>query len=108
MSSAGIRYRWSFLAKSHAKKTSYSPAGRNGSEEDQACNYGCVICSVEGSVTGVYGSVEMLMDHIAHEHVYTGSMSNMTTTRSKVVVGRTAGNEEEWDVNIPSQTGLLF
>ena len=108
VSAAGIRYRWSFLAKSHVKKTGYSPAGRNGSGEDQVCNYGCVVCSVEGSVTGVYGSVEMLMEHLAQEHVYTGSMSGMTAGRSKVVVGRTAGSEEEWDVNIPSQNGLLF
>lgn len=108
VSAAGIRYRWSFLAKSHVKKSSYSSGGRNTSGEETACNYGCVICSVEGTVTGVYGSVELLMDHVAHEHVYTGNMNNMTMTRSKIVVGRMAGNEEDWDVNIPSQSGLLF
>jgi hypothetical protein len=108
-SATGIRYRWSFLAKSHVKKTSYSSGGRNSAEEEAECNFGCVICSVEGTVTGIYGGVETLMDHIANEHVYTGNtMNHMTMVRSKVVVGRTAGEEEEWDVNIPSQEGLLF
>ena len=108
VSAAGIRYRWSFLAKSHVKKNSYPSGSRNSSGEESACNYGCVICSVEGTVTGVYGGVELLMDHIAHDHVYTGNMNGMTMTRSKVVAGRLAGNEEDWDVNIPSQSGLLF
>ncbi|KAL5436332.1 hypothetical protein PMIN07_001711 [Paraphaeosphaeria minitans] len=104
----GIRYRWSFLAKSHVKKSSYSTAGQGSSAEEAECNFGCLICSVEGAVTGIYGGVETLMEHIANGHVYTGNMNHMTMVRSKVVVGRTAGEEEEWDVNIPSQEGLLF
>lgn len=108
ISTAGIRYRWSFLAKSHVKKTAYSSRGRGGAGEELECNFGCVICSVEGTVTGIYGSVDTLMDHIAQEHVYTGNMNHLSMARSKVVVGRTAGDEEEWDVNIPSQESLLF
>ncbi|KAJ4349863.1 uncharacterized protein N0V89_008482 [Didymosphaeria variabile] len=107
-STMGIRYRWSFLAKSHVKKTSYSVGGRNGAGEETECNFGCVICSVEGNVTGIYGSAEALMDHIANEHVYAGNMNHMTMMRSKVIVGRTAGEGEEWDVNIPSQESLIF
>ncbi|OAG08484.1 uncharacterized protein CC84DRAFT_1203846 [Paraphaeosphaeria sporulosa] len=108
MSATDIRYRWSFLAKSHVKKSSYSTAGRGSAGEEAECNFGCLICSVEGTVTGIYGGVETLMEHIANEHVYAGNMNHMTMVRSKVVVGRTACEEEEWDVNIPSQEGLLF
>lgn len=108
VSSNGIRYRWAFLAKSHVKKTHYSSGGRNGTGEEAECNFGCVVCSMEGSVTGVYGSVETLMDHIAREHVYTGNMNSMVMTRSKAIVGRTARPEEDWDINIPSQEGLIF
>lgn len=107
-SATGIRYRWAFLAKSHVKKSSYSSAGRSSAGEEAECNFGCLICSVEGTVTGIYGGVETLMEHIANEHVYAGNMNHMTMVRSKVVVGRTAGEEEEWDVNIPSQESLLF
>ncbi|KAF2445155.1 hypothetical protein P171DRAFT_431899 [Karstenula rhodostoma CBS 690.94] len=107
-SATGIRYRWAFLAKSHVKKSNYSSGGRNSAGEEAECNFGCLICSVEGTVTGIYGGVETLMEHIANEHVYAGNMNHMTMVRGKVVVGRTAGLEEEWDVNIPSQEGLLF
>jgi hypothetical protein len=90
-SKSGVRYRWTFLAKSHArcKLTDVSA---------DDCNYGCMICSAEGSVTGIYGNVDTLMYHIL-EHV--ADMSTMTMFKTKCVVGRTASANEEWDINVP-------
>lgn len=114
-SAVGIRYRWIFLAKSHVKKktiindTPRTAGARKGAgTEDGDCSYGCVICSVEGKVTGIYGNVETLMNHIFMEHVRPGSMSETTMMRSKCVVGRTAESGEEWDLNASMEGVLLF
>ncbi|KAF2687153.1 hypothetical protein K458DRAFT_415423 [Lentithecium fluviatile CBS 122367] len=120
-SAVGIRYRWLFLAKSHVKKKTLNSAdpvkmatfhknraGTGAAIEDGDCSFGCVICSVEGSVTGIYGNVETLMNHILMDHVRSGNMSEQTMARSKCVLGRTAGSEEEWDINVPKDGVLLF
>ncbi|KAF1948045.1 hypothetical protein EJ02DRAFT_417523 [Clathrospora elynae] len=91
ISMAGIRYRWIFLAKSHVKKK----AG-DGSSDD---NFGCILCSAEGNVTGVYGGVETLMNHIALTHV--ADMSEMTRKKVNCVLGRVAGINEDFDINVP-------
>jgi hypothetical protein len=93
VSRSGIRYRWLFLAKSHVRKR----AGDPGANDD--C-FGCVLCSAEGSVTGVYGGVETLMNHITLTHVGK-DMSEATRNKVNCVVGRVAGNGEDFDVNMP-------
>jgi hypothetical protein len=90
-SKSGVRYRWTFLAKSHARCKS-----TDVSADD--CNYGCMICCAEGNVTGIYGNVDTLMYHIL-EHV--ADMSTQTMFKTKCVVGRTASANEEWDINVP-------
>lgn len=91
VSKSGVRYRWIFLAKSHAKKKTPDSA-------NEECNYGCVICSVELKVTSIFGNVDTLMYHLL-EH--TSDMTQMTMKQTKCVVGRTAGMDEDWDINIP-------
>ncbi|KAH6616684.1 hypothetical protein C7974DRAFT_402248 [Boeremia exigua] len=90
-SKCGIRYRWIFLAKSHVKKK--TPESAN---ED--CNYGCVICSVELKVTSIFGNVDTLMYHLL-EHA--SDMTQITMKQTKCIVGRTAGVDEDWDINMP-------
>lgn len=90
-SKSGIHYRWVFLAKSHVKKKTPDSA-------HDECNYGCVFCSVESKVTSIFGNVDTLMYHLL-EHV--AGMSQQTMSKTKCIVGRTAGPEEDWDVNIP-------
>lgn len=90
-SKSGIRYRWIFLAKSHVKKK--TPDSIN-----DECNYGCVICSVELKVTSIFGNVDTLMFHL-YEHA--SDMRQATMKQTKCIVGRTAGADEDWDVNIP-------
>jgi hypothetical protein len=90
-SKSGIRYRWIFLVKSHVRRKS------NDLTPDEG-NYGCLICSVEGNVTGIYGNVDTLMYHIL-EHV--AGMTGKSMAKTKCIIGRTAGAEEEWDINVP-------
>ncbi|KAF2006901.1 hypothetical protein P154DRAFT_569597 [Amniculicola lignicola CBS 123094] len=110
-SAVGIRYRWIFLAKSHVKKASMSSSNRGATAQvsknsgnNGDCNFGCVICSVEGNVTGIYGNVETLMNHVFLEHAR--GMGEGVARKARCVVGRVAGPEEDWDLNIP-ETGML-
>ncbi|KAK5143382.1 hypothetical protein BJ546DRAFT_1057027 [Cryomyces antarcticus] len=88
----GIRYKWIFLAKSHVRNK--SPTATK-----ETYNYGCVFCSVDNKETGIYGSVDMLMDHIFIDHA--GNITPDVAKLTECVVGRVAGPEEAFDVNIP-------
>lgn len=114
VSAVGVRYKWIFLAKSHVKKkamgevhggrmsvaaTGSKAKGAGASEAKEECNYGCVICSVEGNVTGIYGNVETLMNHIYDKH--SRDMDDKVAAKSRCVVGRVAGMDEDWDLNMP-------
>jgi hypothetical protein len=97
-SAVGIRYKWIFLAKCHVKKKNSGMGGQSAAQKGDM-NYGCLICSLEGHVTGVYGNVETLMNHIFMEHAH--SMPERMLAKTRCVVGREAKAEEEWDLNIP-------
>jgi len=84
----GIRYRWIFLAKSHAKKKSM-----------EGTSYGCVFCVSEGKATGIFGNVETLMNHIIVEHGQ--GIREDIRDNNKCIVGRVASISEDFDVNIP-------
>lgn len=90
-SKSGIRYRWIFLAKSHVKK-------KTSDSVQEECNYGCLICSVELKVTSIFGNVDTLMYHM-HEHLSDMTQKSMLQTRC--IVGRVAGADEDWDINMP-------
>lgn len=92
LSKSGIRYRWIFLAKSHVKKRAADPSANDD-------NFGCVFCCLEDKVTGVYGGVETLMNHISHVHA--ADMSEQVARKAHCVVGRVAAKEEEFDINVP-------
>ncbi|KAF2086640.1 hypothetical protein K490DRAFT_66422 [Saccharata proteae CBS 121410] len=95
----GIRYRWLFLAKSHVKQKH-----RALPSEDARFSYGCVFCSGEGRMTGVYGDVDTLLRHVFVEHAASGAgLSEDIKAKTRCVVGRLAGVDEEWDINIPVQ-----
>ncbi|KAF2281559.1 uncharacterized protein EI97DRAFT_454733 [Westerdykella ornata] len=71
----------------------------NGERDHFHANLGCLVCSVEGHESGVYGNVEALMSHIFLEHAR--GMEERTRRKVRCVVGRVAGRGEEWDLNIP-------
>jgi hypothetical protein len=84
----GIRYRWIFLAKSHAKKRSMEGA-----------SFGCVFCVSDGKATGLFGNVEVLMNHIIVEHAK--GIRKDIMENNKCILGRVAKSSEEFDINIP-------
>jgi len=88
----GIRYHWLFLAKSHAKKKAM----------EDAC-YGCIFCVAEGRSTGIFGDVESLMTHILDWHGK--GMRGDVLEKTKCIIGRVAGQAEDWDINIPNPSG---
>jgi len=94
-SRSGIRYRWIFLAKSHVKKKIADSKAHSWSED----SYGCVICCMEGDVSGVYSGVDTLLDHVARVHV--ADMSERTRQKVNCILGRVAGENEDWDINVP-------
>lgn len=93
----GIRYRWLFLAKSHMKcKRTVKPGGGL---------FGCIFCCRErgGPVLGFEG-LEKLMLHLGAEHrdvSGVGVEGSSLLEGARCVVGRVAGVEEGFDVNIP-------
>ncbi|PVI04872.1 hypothetical protein DM02DRAFT_725553 [Periconia macrospinosa] len=103
-SSVGIRYRWLFLAKSHIRQA--SPASRGA----EVTSYGCVICTAEKHLSGVFGGVETLMNHVFMEHARPGVVSDASLKLVRCILGRAAGVDEEWDLNIPNEENcvLLF
>ncbi|CAI6340626.1 unnamed protein product [Periconia digitata] len=127
-SSTGIRYRWLFLAKSHVKQLHPTPVvklnnGVNAGGADVGVTaYGCLLCTGLGVVTGVYGNVEMLMNHIFMEHARGGRVGNTEggigggggggggggindklLKEVNCIWGRVAGKDEEWDLNVSNE-----
>ncbi|KAF2144925.1 uncharacterized protein K452DRAFT_356277 [Aplosporella prunicola CBS 121167] len=108
-----VRYRWIFLAKSHARARAprvemarHSSTGSAGAAARGAVagdrpgySYGCTLCCAEGRLTAVFGTAETLLRHVYLEHGGRG-VSKEVCERTKCVVGRWAGRDEEWEVNI--------
>jgi len=94
----GIRYRWSFLAKSHVATSRVLP-GTDGS----AGTFGCIFCCAERRTAApMFGNLSSFMEHLAQEH-RTMSVDVVEALRERIrcVVGREAGREEDFDVNFP-------
>ncbi|KAF2115672.1 hypothetical protein BDV96DRAFT_54241 [Lophiotrema nucula] len=119
-SAVGVRYRWIFLAKSHVKQKSFGPTPASYTHttspsstthtshtSSPTCNFGCLICSTLGNVTGIYGNVETLMNHIFLEHARELVQDEKVRWKGKVVMGRVAAAEEEWDLNIPDVEAVV-
>lgn len=86
--SAGILYRWSFLAKSHVKC-------KSGHER----SYGCMFCTAEGAPGQIHGAVDTLMGHIVTEH--SAYMSSEVQKETNCVFGRIAQAHEDFDICVP-------
>lgn len=103
-SASKIRYRWSFLAKSHiASKTRPVPANSGGSAGSVAAaktgTFGCMFCCFENDRSVIaYGGLNVFMNHIGEAHRgFRGDLLGNT----RCVIGRVAGVEESFDINIP-------
>jgi hypothetical protein len=90
----GLKYRYAFLAKSHVPK-----------RQDSKPMYGCVFCVDMGRSTGVYGMVDMLMEHIHQAHVEDGEegLHLEIALKNRCVTGKADVGEDDlsWDFFIP-------
>ena len=102
-SASKIRYRWSFLAKSHiASKTRPVPATAGGSAGSVAAakigTFGCMFCCFENDRSVIaYGGLDVFMNHLGEAHRGFGERLLGST---RCVIGRVAGVEESFDINI--------
>ena len=86
----GVRYRWSFLAKSHVtlKKV-----------KNKTFHYRCIFCVLHGLESPVYQSTGSLMQHIAqHRDQHFG---DAVLDRANCINDRVAVEEDNFDVNLP-------
>lgn len=93
----GIRYRWIFLAKSHTYNTTM---GR--SNDGSYGTFCCIFCCAErGRPSSLFGNVQSLMEHLQvhRSNPPTGEL----LYRTKCIVGRVAGAQEDFDINLPSR-----
>ena len=93
-SKSGIRFRWSFLAKSHVAQAKVV----NGQY-----NYGCIFCCTGPEPTPVFGGIDTLLEHLL-THKGQG-ISAQVLQRAGCVVDRLAGDDEEFDLNVPPFAG---
>ncbi|KAJ5152652.1 uncharacterized protein N7482_009130 [Penicillium canariense] len=93
----GIQFRWLFLAKSHMKCKRAS----GGAPKQARGPFGCIFCCRERGVAAPPGfeSLEAFMLHLGAEHRF--CVEETLLERACCIVGRVAGAEEAFDVNIP-------
>ncbi|KAK6428206.1 hypothetical protein LTR95_015651 [Oleoguttula sp. CCFEE 5521] len=89
---SGVRYRWLFLAKSHI------PAQTSHSKPSDY-SYACIICAAQSRTKSAHPNLDTLMSHITAKHK-PSMLTPEVLHRTKCIVGRVAGREEDWDVNI--------
>ncbi|KAJ5652864.1 hypothetical protein N7507_010290 [Penicillium longicatenatum] len=91
----GIRYRWSFLAKSHL---AYTRPGVSAPTHVHG-TFGCIFCCAELDVVApTLNSLDEFMAHLGEQH---RSVDLALLERTRCVVGRDASAEEAFDINIP-------
>nr|OQO27210.1 hypothetical protein B0A51_05094 [Rachicladosporium sp. CCFEE 5018] len=89
---SGVRYRWLFLAKSHV----YSQTSHTRPSD---YTYACIICAAQSRTKSAHLNLDALMSHITAKHK-PSMLTPEVLHRTKCIVGRLAGKEEDWDVNI--------
>ncbi|OJD11934.1 hypothetical protein AJ78_07395 [Emergomyces pasteurianus Ep9510] len=98
----GIRYRWAFLAKSHAYCKKVPPT-----TDGSLCSYGCIYCcSEQRGPAPIFGNVNSFMEHLrTHDGANIRGHKTLPEqellNRTKCLVGRLANDWEEFDINIP-------
>ncbi|PGG97607.1 hypothetical protein GX51_07239 [Blastomyces parvus] len=98
----GIRYRWAFLAKSHAYCKKVPPT-----TDGSTCSYGCIYCcSEQRGPAPIFGNVDTFMEHLrTHDgeniRGHQARPEQELLNRTKCLMGRLAHDLEEFDINIP-------
>ena len=91
----GVRYRWSFLAKSHTTISNSKAAGYE---------YQCVFCIGRGETPFRVKGSKTFLEHVATHQGQTPNQHKMP--RFNYVVGRLASPWENFDVNLSDATAM--
>ena len=95
----GIQFRWEFLFKSHvpSKEAMLDPT---------KAKFGCMFCCAEGRPTPTFQGITAFMGHLVEhrDRLPNGEV----LYRMNCLVGRQAGVEEDFDINIVSREGGAF
>lgn len=87
----GVQFRWEFLFKSHVESREDTP-------DPLQANFGCIFCCAEGRGTPTFGGIRSFMTHL-QEH-RDRLPSGEVLYRMNCLVGRRAGPEENFDINL--------
>ncbi|KAJ5667744.1 uncharacterized protein N7477_006314 [Penicillium maclennaniae] len=91
----GIRYRWFFLAKSHVECKRADVEMPNYA----LGTFGCIFCCAQrNEMAPRFETLDAFMVHLA---VHRCMNAAALLERTRCVVGRVAGDDEEFDINIP-------
>ena len=92
----GVQFRWEFMFKSHVVQKDALP------DPTKSC-FGCIFCCAEGRGTPTFEGVQAFMEHLTdhRDPLPTGEI----LYRMNCLVGRQAGVEEDFDINIISRDG---
>ena len=90
----GIKYRWSFLAKSHVKQKN---ATRSVMDRNYA--YQCLFCAFSGTKETVIYTLNTYLDHVSHEHRIV-PLSDVVRYRTRCVNDRVCTDDDKFDINI--------
>ncbi|KAL2356150.1 hypothetical protein BJ546DRAFT_592190 [Cryomyces antarcticus] len=88
-SSKGIRFRWTFLAKSHVPQKKV--------QEEQYV-YQCMICAFQGRRSPNLAGTDTLLEHISRHRGE--DLDKVVLYNTKCITGRIASDEEEFDINL--------
>lgn len=91
--SRGLKYRWSFLAKSHVFMKSVS---------NEQYSFLCMFCVFSGQKAVVY-NVNGLLDHISNHHC-DEKLSDVILDRTECIQGRVCRDAEKFDINLFATT----
>ena len=89
-SSAGLQYRWLFLAKSHMQQ-----------QDEKYPSFHCLVCMMLGDESGIYHGASALLSHLAgHQGAFLG---NIRLEGPLVFTNRGANSDQdgEFDVKFP-------
>lgn len=91
---SGIRFRWSFLAKSHITQSKVI---------NSQYNYGCIFCCTGNEATPVFGRIDTLLEHLLSHKGQ--SIPPQVLDRAGCVVDRLCTDDEDFDINVPPFAG---
>jgi hypothetical protein len=91
MMSDGVQFRWEFLFKSHVES-------KDAMLDPMKASFGCIFCCAEGRGTPTFGGVHSFVAHL-QEHRDRLPRGEVLY-RMNCLVGRRAGPDEDFDVNL--------